>query len=60
MQLTLPSSFYRDPQAWARDRTDIFAAGWQFLGHESEVARAGDVLAGVYVVRSFETVGVRI
>lgn len=60
MQLTLPSSFYRDPQAWARDRTDIFAAGWQFLGHESEVAQSGDVLAGdvagwpVLVVRTPE------
>ena len=46
MQLTLPSSCYRDPSAYDRDRTDIFAAGWQFLGHGGEVSRSGDILAG--------------
>ncbi len=60
MQLTLPSSLYRDPQAYERDRTHVFAAGWQFLGHESEIAKAGDVLASdvagwpVLVVRTPE------
>jgi len=60
MQLTLPSSLYREPEAYALDRKAVFAAGWQFLGHESEIAGAGDVLAGdmagwpVLVVRTPE------
>ncbi|WP_304166733.1 aromatic ring-hydroxylating dioxygenase subunit alpha [Phenylobacterium aquaticum] len=46
MQLTLSSRLYRDPQAYERERTTVFAAGWQFLGHDSEVPNPGDYLAG--------------
>ncbi len=46
MQRTLPASLYRDPAAYGRERDAVFAAGWQFLGHESEVAAVGDYLAG--------------
>lgn len=46
MQMTLPSKLYRDPQAWARERQGVFAAGWQFLGHENEAPNPGDYIAG--------------
>ena len=46
MQLTLPSKLYRDPAAHARERQGVFAAGWQFLGHEAEAPAAGDYVAG--------------
>jgi len=46
MQLTLPSSLYRDPAAHARERQGVFAAGWQFLGHEQEAPAPGDYIAG--------------
>ncbi|HEX8233228.1 MAG TPA: aromatic ring-hydroxylating dioxygenase subunit alpha [Caulobacteraceae bacterium] len=43
--VTLPASLYRDPAAYAREREAVFARTWQFLGHESELAAAGDYLA---------------
>jgi choline monooxygenase len=46
MQLTLPSALYRDPEAYARERQGVFAAGWQFLGHENEARAPGDYIAG--------------
>jgi choline monooxygenase len=46
MQSTLPASLYRDPTVFDRERIKVFAAGWQFLGHESEAAAAGDYIAG--------------
>lgn len=46
MQRTLPAALYRDPAAYDRERTGVFRACWQFLGHESEAASAGDYLAG--------------
>lgn len=46
MQRTLSAALYRDPAAYERERTSVFAAGWQFLGHESEAAAPGDYIAG--------------
>ncbi len=46
MQLTLPSRQYRDPAAYQTERRTVFAAGWQFLGHEVEAHQPGDYLAG--------------
>ncbi|CAN5499964.1 N/A [soil metagenome] len=46
MQTTLSSALYRDPAAFDRERQGVFAAAWQFLGHESELPQAGDYLAG--------------
>ena len=46
MQVTLRADLYRDPQAYQRERATVFASGWQFLGHEHEVPKAGDYLAG--------------
>lgn len=47
---TAPAEWYSDPGFWARERTHIFAAGWQFVTHESEVAASGawraETLAG--------------
>lgn len=45
MQRTLPARLYRDPAAFAAERTGVFAAGWQFLGHETEAPAAGDYMA---------------
>ena len=46
MQVTLRAQLYRDPQAYQQERHAVFAAGWQFLGHENEVPKNGDYLAG--------------
>ena len=46
MQRTLPAVAYRDPAVFGRERTAVFAACWQFLGHEGEMPAAGDYLAG--------------
>src|SRR5215217_1615248 len=46
MQRTLPAALYRDPATYARERTTVFAAGWQFLGHETEALAPGDYIAG--------------
>src|SRR4051812_41579111 len=46
MQRTLPASLYRDPAAHARERQGVFAAGWQFLGHETEAPAVGGYIAG--------------
>lgn len=45
MQQTLPAALYRDPLAYGRERAAVFDAGWQFLGHESELPAEGDYLA---------------
>ncbi|MDP1631800.1 MAG: SRPBCC family protein [Caulobacter sp.] len=46
MQATLPAVLYRDPAVFERERAGVFAAGWSFLGHDSEAAGAGDYIAG--------------
>ncbi len=46
MQVTLRANLYRDPQAYHREREAVFAAGWQFLAHETEVPQSGDYFAG--------------
>jgi choline monooxygenase len=42
---TLPASAYRDASLWAHERTRIFAASWQYLGHESAMTNPGDWVA---------------
>ncbi len=42
---TLPASVYRDAGLWAHERTRIFAPSWQYLGHQSALAEAGDWIA---------------
>lgn len=46
MQRTLPAALYRDPAVYDREREVVFAAGWQFLGHDSEASGPGDYIAG--------------
>jgi len=45
MQRTLPARLYGDPDAYARERTGVFAQAWLFLGHEAEAPNAGDWIA---------------
>jgi choline monooxygenase len=45
MQATLPARLYGDPEAWARERGEVFARTWLFLGHEAELAASGDWIA---------------
>jgi choline monooxygenase len=42
---TLPSSLYRDADAYAHERKRIFGRTWQFLGHESQIAAPGAYIA---------------
>jgi len=45
MQRTLPARLYGDPDAYDRERKDVFGHAWLFLGHEAEVPEAGDWIA---------------
>ncbi|KQW82310.1 aromatic ring-hydroxylating oxygenase subunit alpha [Brevundimonas sp. Root1279] len=45
MQATLPARLYGSPDAWARERSDVFGRAWLFLGHEAEAAAPGDWIA---------------
>ena len=36
------SSVYTDPEMFADEMNKLFAAGWVFVGHDSEVPQAGD------------------
>lgn len=42
---TTPARHYRDPERYERERRAVFGTSWLFLGHESQLARVGDVLA---------------
>ncbi|MGH6888460.1 MAG: aromatic ring-hydroxylating oxygenase subunit alpha [Rhizomicrobium sp.] len=42
---TLPAALYRDPSLYETERRRIFARTWQLVGHESQLAESGDVLA---------------
>lgn len=42
---TLDAALYSDPLVYARERKAIFARSWLFVGHESQVAGPGSVLA---------------
>ncbi len=44
---TVPASFYRDPARYERERIAVFGRSWLFMGHISELAREGDVVASV-------------
>jgi len=41
-QLTIPSRFYTDEKHFEFDKKQIFYKSWQFVGHISQVANAGD------------------
>ena len=52
--VTAPARIYADPAVYALERRTIFAANWQFLGHESDLAEnrawRADVLVGYPIV----------
>ena len=41
---TLPAQSYTDPQVFADEREKIFTRTWQLVGHQRQVAQAGDYL----------------
>lgn len=45
MQATLPARLYDCPDAWTRERADVFGRAWLFLGHEAEAPAVGDWIA---------------
>ena len=45
---TLPASFYTDASILAAEREKIFARTWQVVGHASQVAHPGELLAVGY------------
>ena len=51
---TAPANWYVDPQRWTEERQKVFAANWQFLAHDSDLAEPrawrADVLAGFPVI----------
>jgi choline monooxygenase len=54
---TMPVSFYADPEVFARERKSIFSRSWLFLGHESQLAKSGAVLAAT--IAGFPVLAVR-
>jgi choline monooxygenase len=44
LQQTAHASLYRDPALFAFERKAVFGRSWLFMGHQSELAREGDVL----------------
>lgn len=45
LQTTAPASVYRDPARYDGERRRMFGKSWLFMGHVSEIAREGDVVA---------------
>ena len=45
LQYTAPAAAYRDPARFDTERKRVFGRSWQFIGHTSELAREGDVIA---------------
>jgi len=41
---TLPSRYYLDPARLGEENEKVFARTWQLVGHQSQLARAGDFL----------------
>ncbi|MEY2491145.1 MAG: glycine betaine catabolism [Verrucomicrobiota bacterium] len=40
----MPQSYFISPEVFAAERKRIFARNWQLIGHESQLANAGDYL----------------
>ena len=45
LQLTAPASVYRDAARYEAERRTVFGRSWLFMGHQSELAREGDIVA---------------
>ena len=45
MQSTLPARLYGCPDAWTRERSEVFGRSWLFVGHEAEAVAPGDWMA---------------
>src|SRR5580658_3867731 len=43
--ITAPIQLYLDPVVYERERENIFAKSWQFLGLEADCKRTGDYLS---------------
>ena len=41
---TLPARFYLDPEVFEREKEAIFYRHWHYVGHLSQLERAGDYL----------------
>ncbi len=59
-QLTIPAGWYHGPEIFERERRQVFAREWQFLGPVSQLANPGDYIATeitgwrVFVIRDRE------
>ncbi len=45
MKMTLPARLYGCPDAWARERRDVYGRTWLFVGHQQEAREPGDWIA---------------
>ena len=43
---TIPSAWYTDERVLAFEREAVFGRTWQYIGHESQLAEAGDYILG--------------
>ncbi len=54
---SLPASWYRDPEIWNRERKQIFAREWLWIGREDQLRKSGDYVTAspagfpVFVIR---------
>ena len=59
-QLTIPAGWYHGSEIFERERRQVFAREWQFLGPVSQLANSGDYIATeitgwrVFVIRDRE------
>ena len=46
---TLPARFYHDAEIYDKEKSAIFYRSWIYVGHQSQLAKAGDYLtAGIH------------
>jgi choline monooxygenase len=57
LHLTPPAAVYRDPETYEDERKLVFGRSWQFIGHTSELAQPGDVIAAT--IAGFPVIAVR-
>ena len=44
LEHTAPASNYRDASRYEAERKAVFGRSWLFMGHQSDLAREGDVV----------------
>src|SRR5207247_2730128 len=49
---TLPQQYFVSPEVFAREQEKIFSKQWVLVGHQSEIANAGDYFVAEVAIES--------